>query len=112
MSLAIAADSPFITQRCIKELIFESEKSSAKHMHHVDLREKFQKSISSMWRSHDSLYGVCHLDVDMAYREELRNTKWWSRRKLRKIEDQWKIGLWLALTIEAEEFITNMNISA
>lgn len=66
--------------------------------------------LSGMWDSHNSMYGVCDVHVDLAYDRELRESGWWARRKLRKIERQWKIGLWLALTNEAESFIRGQGV--
>lgn len=106
MSLVTATNSPFIVQMGIKKLIEESENDAAKFRY---LKPEMADNIKSMWRSHDALYGVCSVDVDLAYSKELRKSGWWARRKLKKIEQQWKTGMWLTFTIEAEQFIKNMG---
>jgi hypothetical protein len=52
------------------------------------------------------MYGLCDYHVDTLYIEELRKSRWWKRRKLKQIEQQWKTGMWLTLAIEAETFIS------
>lgn len=84
-------------------MVLESEKACAQYRL---ISPEIDRYIKDIWRSHDTLYGLCDYHVDNLYSEELNKSMWWTRRKLKKIEQQWKTGMWLTLSIEAETFIS------
>lgn len=109
LALGTSTRSPFIVQKCIEQLALEAEESCSQYRL---LSPEIDTHIKNMWRSHNAMYGLCDFHVDTLYLEKLGKSSWWARRKLRKIEKQWKIGMWLTLDNEADQFIIEHGASA